>query len=110
MTPPDQLGPTSLDWASSHINKFGDTDVFPRPFEFDAIRHSWNLVKDELAKANLAEYRIRPSRQILVPKSRTGYRAAVALDPLDSLVYAALIYEFAEKIEKYRVPTKRGIA
>jgi len=106
----DQLSPTGLEWASAHIARFGDTDIFPYPFEFEAIKHSWHQFRDELSKASLAEYRTRASRQILVPKSRTGYRAAVQLDPLDALVYAALIYESAAKVEKYRVPASRDIA
>src|SRR5712692_5349228 len=106
----DQLGSTSLEWASAHIAKFGDTDIFPVPFEFEAIKDSWNTIRSELAGTNLAKYRTRPPHQILVPKSRTGYRSAVQLDPLDALVYAALVYEAAEKVEKYRVPAKLGIA
>jgi hypothetical protein len=106
----DQIAPTSLEWASRHVERFGDTDIFPVPFEFDAIRASWLDIKNELASINLMKYRTRSPQILLMPKSRTSYRAAVQLDPLDALVYAALIYEAAENIEKYRVPETQNIA
>jgi hypothetical protein len=106
---PDQLSPTSLDWALDHISKFGDTDVFPVPFEFRAVRNSWAPIRNELVSLDLAEYRTHPSQQILMPKSRTGFRAALQLDPLDALVYAAVVYDAADSIEKYRVPARLRI-
>ena len=27
----------SLDWELAHVNSYGDTDVFPVPFEYAAI-------------------------------------------------------------------------
>ncbi len=38
----DQLQPESLDWAFTHTQRFGDTDIFPVPFEYEAIKHSWS--------------------------------------------------------------------
>jgi hypothetical protein len=35
-----------------------------------------------------------------MPKSRVGFRVATQLDPLDSIIYAAIIYEAAPKLEK----------
>src|SRR2546428_7005600 len=93
---PDQLSQTSLDWASAHISKFGDTDIFPVPFEFAAIRHGWTAIRDHLASVDLEGYQTRPLQSLLVPKSLTAFRTAVQLDPIDALVYASLIYEAAE--------------
>ncbi|HEX4231727.1 MAG TPA: RNA-directed DNA polymerase [Bryobacteraceae bacterium] len=45
-----------------------------------------------------------------MPKSSTGFRASLQPDPIDSLVYAAAIYEAAETLEKYRVPANLGVA
>ena len=39
----------SLDWALAHVNRYGDTDVFPVPFEYAAIEHDWTNVKHSLA-------------------------------------------------------------
>jgi|GEM_PF-3994269 len=33
-----KLQERSYDWALEHIEKYGDTDIFPLPFEFAAIR------------------------------------------------------------------------
>jgi hypothetical protein len=110
MAKPDQLSQTSLDWASAHISRFGDTDIFPVPFEFEAIRHCWTTIKSDLASYDLGGYPTRAPQSVLVPKSPTGFRVSVQPDPIDGLVYAALIYEAAEALEKYRVPAKLGVA
>jgi hypothetical protein len=106
----DQLTPTSLEWALAHTVSFGDTDIFPVPFEIEAIRASWTTIKNELTSVDLAEYRPRPFQQVLMPKSRTGFRVSRQLDPLDSLLYLALVYEASEQIERFRVPSKLSIA
>lgn len=42
---PLTLSERSLDWALEHILNYGDTDIFPEAFEFDAIKHDWQEVK-----------------------------------------------------------------
>ena len=44
-----------------------------------------------------------------MPKSRIGFRVSTQLDPLDSLLYAAVLYEFADEVEEYRVPSELEI-
>lgn len=107
---PDTLAPNSLDWARAHITKFGDTDVFPVPFEFESLWSNWVTARDALAAQDLSSVPNRGSRTILVPKPRGGFRVATQLDPLDSLTYAAMGYEAAPKIEASRVPSNRRIA
>lgn len=106
----DQLKPESLDWALTHIKRFGDTDIFPVPFEYLAIQHAWNGIKDELVGLDMGTYECRPLSRFLVPKPEIGYRAAIQLDPLDALIYTALVYEAAELVEKSRIPRDRRIA
>lgn len=106
----DQLNPASLDWALAHIRRYGDTDIFPVPFEFDAIAHCWLSVRQELEKIDLANYMPGTGRRILVPKPGGGFRVAVQLDPLDSIIYVALIYEAAELIEQNRVAAALRVA
>ena len=43
----------SLDWALAHTERHGDTDVFPIPFEFQAIRFSWDEVRTKLSRRDL---------------------------------------------------------
>lgn len=106
----DTLTLQSLEWALTHVRKFGDTDIFPIPFEFDAIRHSWGWLRDEIVALDLAQYHVRPHRRTLVPKPDGGFRVAVQLDPIDTLVFTGLVYEVAEAIEQSRVSAEQRIA
>ncbi len=98
------LSNDSLDWALAHIHKYSDTDIFPRPFEIDAITHEWGTLKDYLAGQDLDTWKARPKRVCLTPKGRYAFRASTQLDPLDSLIYAALIYEAGPALESFRMP------
>jgi hypothetical protein len=106
----DTLSSDSLEWALTHISKFGDTDIFPVPFEFKSIRHGCNRIKSELEKSDLTTYRTRGSRRLLVPKPGGGFRVVTQLDPIDAIIYAAIAYEAAPGIENNRVPRDRAIA
>jgi len=106
----DQLRPESLKWVLTHVLRFGDTDIFPVPFEYKAIEHSWDSLQDELTSIDLSTYEPRSLRRFLVPKPGGGFRVAIQLDPLDTFLYTAMIYEAAELIEKQRVPPDRKIA
>lgn len=106
----DTLKVESIDWAITHIRRFGDTDLFPVPFEYEAIRHSWKNLKNEIVQLNLECYEGRPFRRFLVPKQYGGYRVAIQLDPIDAIVYTALAYEASEPVERFRVPIERKVA
>ena len=47
---------------------------------------------------------MRPHRECLGPKSAIGFRIATQLDPLDWLIYNALVYEIGADLESYRLP------
>ncbi len=93
-----------------HTQRFGDTDIFPVPFEYEAIKHSWSGLKNELSQIDIETYEGRPFRRMLVPKPQGGFRVAIQLDPVDTLLYTALIYEAANLIEAQRIPKERKIA
>jgi len=107
---PDNLQPDSLAWALAHVRRFGDTDIFPPPFEYDALAHDWNSVGSFLHGVDLADYKIRPNNRVMVLKPGGGFRAATQLDPLDQLLYTAVVYEAADSIERARVPVDQRIA
>jgi hypothetical protein len=114
-TPPldtdmDSLSAASLDWALKHVSRFGDTDLLPVPFEYQAIAHAWGWLRDELTNLDLNDYRIGSAQRFLIPKPSTGFRVVAQLDPIDAIIYTAMIYEVAEAIEKARVPAERNIA
>lgn len=100
----------ALEFAKAHITRFYDTDFFPKALEFDAIWHSWDAVKKELRSKNVAKIPVMPPRTIAWPKARGGYRIVHQLEPLDTIVYTALVAQIAGAIEQSRPPIEHGIA
>jgi hypothetical protein len=90
----------SLNWALTHLQKQGDTDLFPRPFEIDVLASTIPA----LQSSKTQEYVWGPARHFLIPKADLSVRRATQLDPLDSLYLAAIIREVGDRIEKRRVP------
>ncbi|MGO9269386.1 MAG: RNA-directed DNA polymerase [Terriglobia bacterium] len=104
-----KLKPASLDWALAHVFRYGDTDMLPVPFEFNAIKHDWAAVRDYLAGEDVLEWEVRPHRALLAPKARYGFRVVTQLDPLDFMVFAALVHEIAEDVETRRVEVGKDV-
>jgi hypothetical protein len=98
------LKATSLDWAFKHVRKEGDTDLFPQPFEFDVIKQYWPAVLKELKAIEINTHAWQGPRRLMVPKSEFGFRAVCQLDPIDSILFAALVREIGSKIEHKRSP------
>ncbi|AIC93090.1 RNA-directed DNA polymerase [Shouchella lehensis] len=109
----------SLDWALSHVENYGDTDIFPIPFEYKAIRYIWNekvkeienglSLKEYLRSQDILKWSVRDFRKSLTPKHKYGFRLSTQLDPLDNLVYNALVYEIGEDIESKRIPINKNV-
>src|SRR5690348_5873888 len=99
-------------FALDHVLKYGDTDIFPRVKEYEIISTYFNQphildskqsLKDFLATQNIVTWKVSTPRTSLVPKHDYGFRKCYQLDPLDTIVFTALVYEMAEEIEKIRV-------
>lgn len=103
------LSEPALDWALKHIRTFGDTDIFPQLFEFEAIENNWPDVKAAIRAQDILQWTVRSFRRCLVPKHRFGFRISTQLDPLDLLVFTALVYEVGAKLEAVRIPTHENI-
>ena len=99
-----KLSPATLDWAIKHTLAFGDTDIFPMPFEYKAIENDWPVIRDYLSNVDVLNWATRPHRALLSPKARYGFRPATQLDPLDFLIYASLVYEIGSDLEAKRIP------
>ena len=106
----DRLQSDSLEWAIKHIERFGDSDFFPVNFEFAAIRHTWNEILSSLVALDFSNYGPRPSRRMLVPKPNGTFRVVTQLDPIDALLYSAVVYEVAGAIEAWRIPKDQHVA
>lgn len=107
---PDTLTTEALEWAITHLTKFGDTDIFPVPFEYACIQASWGTLLPELLEINLTTYTPDSSVRMLVPKAAGGFRVVAQLDPIDALIYTALAYEAAVQIESRRIPADQHVA
>lgn len=99
-----QLKEPELDWALKHALELGDTDIFPDVFEFQAISDDWVNIKKSIQAIDILDWKVKPFRRCLVPKHRFGFRISTQLDPLDFLVFTALIIEIGKKLEAVRVP------
>lgn len=104
-----KLQAASLDWALAHALNYGDTNLFPHAFEFQAINHDWANVRKVLEKADLDTWPVRPHLQCLAPKGRYSFRATTQLDPLDFLLFSAAVYEIGPQIEAARVDPAREV-
>lgn len=93
-----------LEWALKHLLKYYDSDFYPKLFEFQAISHDWQQVKDHVLSLDLETYAPKSPVINLAPKPNGNYRIAHQLDPIDSLIYTALIREVCEIVEGYRIP------
>ena len=97
-----KLDPDSLDWALQHALAEGDTDIFPPVFEYTAIKADWPTVRSHIASKDVEAWVSRPLRRTLSPKGRYGFGVATQLDPLDFLVFTALVYELGADFEASR--------
>ena len=114
----------AIKFALKNILLEGLTDIFPRPFEVDLLKHKkfYNQVRDDLintfneidsekVKSN-KEYgklldilKIHPIQHVLYPKKEAfDYRRCGLIDPLDTLKYTALVISLSREIEKARIP------
>ena len=99
----DRVSQDALDWAKAHVHQHGDTDIFPVPFEYEVIWQDWPTLRAGLAQTHIARAPLRPHMTLAVPKTRFGFRVAQQLDPLDALLFAAMVYEMGGNIEENRL-------
>ena len=105
-----KLTEESLEFARKHIEKFYDSDFFPKTFEFQAIWHCWDEVKSDLLSKNISKLSITNPRTLTSKKPKEGFRVVHQLEPIDSLIYTALVYSVAEQIEQARVDINNNVA
>lgn len=104
------LSEPALDFAKEHIERFYDSDFFPKPAEFNALWHQWNEVKKELMSKNVSKLWVTPPRAMTIAKPKGGFRVVHQLEPLDAVIYTALAYEAAPSIETARFPASERVA
>lgn len=100
----------ALEFARLHIEKYYDSDFFPKPREFEAIWHSWEDVKRELSSKNVEKLWVTPPRVFPVPKPSGDFRVVHQLEPMDAIAYTALSYEIVAAVEAARMPEAEKVA
>jgi retron-type reverse transcriptase len=101
------LQAASLDWAIEFVRIHSDGDLFPKALEVDAVVAEKAHLTDQLAGADLGAFPPGSCRRFVVPKDEFSYRQATQLDPQDSIILSALIYQFGQQIEALRLPKNR---
>ena len=104
-----KLDSASYIWALRHLSEEGDSDLFPAPFEIQVFDYCWPDIQAALSKLDVEQYQWSDGRRFVIPKEALAFRNATQLDPFDSLVLAALIYEFGSAIESHRIPAGEAI-
>ena len=97
--------------AIANVTTYGDTDIFPFPFEnhvfHDSVEETVNLLEQLHGDFQNWLARHPPSNEgALAPVSYTGFRWANQLDPLWNLYFLALVLSIAADIEAQRISTK----
>jgi len=100
----------SLEFAKLHIEKFFDSDFFPKAFEFEAIWYYWEDVKKHLMTFNINKLQVNLPKITPMIKPKGTYRIVHQLDPINAIIYTSLAYLVAESIERKRVPIDEQIA
>ena len=100
------LSVAALDWSLAHHIQFGDTDLFPRTFEFEVIAQHWDEIRTQLLATDITTHRWSEPRRMLVPKDHLVFRRGTQLDPVDSLLFAGIVYEIGAKLEARRTPLR----
>ncbi len=106
----DTLRADSLNWAITHVLRFGDTDVLPVPFEFQAIHAHQPQVVAQLTAVDLETYHTRAYVRVLAPKHPVGFRVISQLDPVDTLIMTAIAYEASSAVEAFRAAPELRVA
>jgi hypothetical protein len=99
-----KLSQASYDWSLTHLVHEHDTDLFPLPFEIEAIESLWASLRADFAHLDVTNYTWRGGRRFVVPKGNLAFRLATQLDPIDSIVLSALLYEYGGILEASRLP------
>lgn len=105
-----KLSEESIEFAKKHINKYYDSDFFPKSKIFDNLWMVWPQIKNYLTNVDISDIDTTIPKTFAARKSRGGYRIVHRLEPINAIVYTALAYMIARKIESARMPKELKIA
>jgi hypothetical protein len=88
--------------AIQHVVEFGDTDVFPYPFELRFLKACADGLSEELSSIDLKSYSPMSLIESLIPKTKFGFRVAHQAYPVDTIIFTALILKIFDAVERGR--------
>lgn len=86
-----KLNEASIRWAIKHIMLEKDTDLFPKLKEYDLFNDNLDYVVHKLKDIDIGNYIWQPYRKFIIPKAEYSYRVATQLDPVDNILFTAII-------------------
>lgn len=96
------LSSASVLRAISHVDKVGDTDLFPTLPEFNFFVRNAEECSAGVEGLGIGNYNPVGAVEVLTPKSTLGFRIGHQLTAPDILVYTAAIIEAADGIQALR--------
>lgn len=94
----------SLEWAIDFVAEHSDGDLFPKMPEIAAAVARKGEIANSIANKQLLDFPAGVCRRFIVPKDEVSYRQATQLDPQDSIILAATVFEYGSGIERRRLP------
>ena len=94
----------ALNWALEHVENFGDTVFVPSAFEYAAIRHDWDGYAGAAHATGPQTLDIASPEAVSCCEGKYSYRYVTQLDPLEYLLFTALVYQVGNQLETIRVP------
>lgn len=109
-----KISNTSFEFAVRHVEKHGDTDIFPFPIENRIFADKSAEIVLLLTKIDKDYHsyfsKIAPEHcRALSGVGYTGFRWATQLDPLWGLYLLALVKEIGSMVEDVRVPEDKNV-
>lgn len=101
------LQASSIEWAVDFVSEHSDGDLFPKMPEFISAVARKSEIAGEIASKPLTNFPPGPCRRFIVPKDEVSFRQATQLDPQDSIILAATIFEYGSGIEQRRLPANQ---
>jgi hypothetical protein len=97
-----KLTPFELNRAFALVERSGGSDFFPAPFEIRALRAAWPSVRAVLASTDLRAYVPAPFVSLMAPKHNYTVRVALLPDPIDLIIFTAVVLRLAKPIQRRR--------
>ena len=106
----------AIELAIENVRKEGLTDIFPVPFEVSLLKSEdfrsilAAQIKERINSNTLTGLKVYPISHVLFPKKDAyDFRRAALIQPIDTIVYLALVLLYADVIERHRVEKKHKV-